>query len=99
MERQRLLVELTIRGDKLSRNQGGGAMLILSRRVGESVRIGDDVTLTVLGIKGAQVRLGFAAPREIAVNREEVYQRIQADSAQMSETGTIGNLALKPNGR
>ena len=73
-------------------------MLILSRRVGESVRIGDDVTLTVLGVKGTQVRLGFAAPREVAVNREEVYLRMQADLAQTSEAGTIGNLALKPNG-
>jgi carbon storage regulator len=73
-------------------------MLILSRRVGESVKIGDEVTVTVLGIKGTQVRLGFAAPRKVPVNREEIYVRVQADSAQTSETSTVGNLALKPVG-
>ena len=54
-------------------------MLILSRRSGESVMVGDGVTVTVLGVKGNQVRLGFAAPANIAVHREEVYERIQAD--------------------
>jgi carbon storage regulator len=54
-------------------------MLILTRRLAESVRIGDDVTVTVLAIKGAQLRLGFLAPRNISVHREEVYQRIQAE--------------------
>ena len=53
-------------------------MLILSRRVGESVMIGDDVTVTVLGVKGGQVRLGFAAPQNVAVHRQEVFERIQA---------------------
>ncbi len=51
-------------------------MLILTRRVGETVRIGDDVSITVLGVKGNQVRLGIDAPREVAVHREEIYQRI-----------------------
>jgi len=55
-------------------------MLILSRRLGESVKIGDDVTVTVLGVKGGQVRLGFTAPPNVAVHREEVYERIQADT-------------------
>jgi carbon storage regulator len=55
------------------------AMLILTRRMGESVKIGDEVTVTVLGVKGNQVRLGFTAPRNVAVHREEIYQRIQAE--------------------
>ena len=51
-------------------------MLILTRRVGESLRIGDDVSVTVLGIKGSQVRIGVNAPKTIPVHREEVYDRI-----------------------
>jgi carbon storage regulator len=54
-------------------------MLILSRHLGESVKIGDEVTVTVLGVKGGHVRLGFTAPPNIAVHREEVYERIQTD--------------------
>jgi len=54
-------------------------MLILTRRMGESLRINDDVSITVLGIKGNQVRLGIDAPREVEVHREEIYQRIQAE--------------------
>jgi len=54
-------------------------MLILTRRPGESVKIGDDITITVLRIRGNQLRLGFTAPQDITVHREEVYQRIQAD--------------------
>ena len=53
-------------------------MLILTRRMGESVKIGDEVTVTVLGVKGLQVRLGFAAPRDVAVHREEVYERVHS---------------------
>ena len=57
-------------------------MLILTRRVDEALLIGDDVTITVLEIRGNQVRIGIDAPREIAVNREEVYERIQAEASQ-----------------
>lgn len=54
-------------------------MLILTRNIGETLNIGDDVTVTVLGIVGNQVRLGVRAPKTIAVHREEVYQRIQRE--------------------
>ncbi|GHD32287.1 MAG: carbon storage regulator CsrA [Pseudomonadales bacterium] len=52
-------------------------MLILTRRVGESLMIGDEVTITVLGVKGNQVRIGVNAPRDVSVHREEIYNRIQ----------------------
>ncbi|OGT82362.1 MAG: carbon storage regulator [Gammaproteobacteria bacterium RIFCSPLOWO2_02_FULL_52_10] len=54
-------------------------MLILTRRVGESLMIGDDVNVTVLGIRGNQVRVGVNAPKDIAVHREEIYDRIQRE--------------------
>lgn len=59
-----------------NKNKWGERMLILTRRVGETVIIGNDVDVTVLGVKGNQVRLGVKAPRDIAVHREEIYQRI-----------------------
>ena len=52
-------------------------MLILTRRVGETLMIGDEVTVTVLGVKGNQVRVGVTAPKNVAVHREEIYERIQ----------------------
>lgn len=62
-------------------------MLILTRRVGETLMVGDDVTVTVLGVKGNQVRLGVNAPKEVAVHREEIYLRIQHEKTSDSEIG------------
>lgn len=65
-------------------------MLILTRRIGETVMIGDEVSITILGVKGSQVRLGIAAPKQITVHREEIYLRIQADGSH----GGNGELSL-----
>jgi carbon storage regulator len=65
-------------------------MLILTRRVGETLMIGDEVTVTVLGVKGNQVRIGVNAPRDVAVHREEIYERIKREQA---ENGTAPTLA------
>jgi carbon storage regulator len=66
-------------------------MLILTRRVGETLMIGDEVTVTVLGVKGNQVRLGVNAPRTVAVHREEIYERIKREQEGGGEPPEAGN--------
>jgi len=61
-------------------------MLILTRRVGETVMIGNEVTVTVLGVKGNQVRIGVNAPKDVAVHREEIYERIKREEDQDSSS-------------
>ncbi len=60
-------------------------MLILTRRVGETLMIGDEVSVTVLGIKGNQVRIGVSAPKDVSVHREEIFQRIQREKQEQGE--------------
>jgi len=60
-------------------------MLILTRRIGETLMIGDDVSITVIGVKGNQVRIGIDAPKDVAVHREEIFNRIKSDQLKLVE--------------
>jgi carbon storage regulator len=74
-------------------------MLILTRRVGETVMIGNDVTVTVLGVKGNQVRVGVNAPRDVAVHREEIFERIKREENDgSSATTSTARAASRGNG-
>jgi len=80
-------------------------MLILTRRAGETLMIGDDVSITVLGVKGNQVRIGVNAPKTVSVHREEIYQRIQREKTQqtggdvvLDDEDNLGNQMPVQNG-
>lgn len=69
-------------------------MLILTRKIGETLMVGDEVQVTVLGVKGNQVRIGVNAPKEIAVHREEIHQRIQREKEAKSKETSTANAAV-----
>ncbi|KFN41279.1 carbon storage regulator CsrA [Arenimonas oryziterrae] len=69
-------------------------MLILTRRVGETLMIGDSVTVTVLGVKGNQVRVGITAPKDVAVHREEIFQRLHKEGGDPAAKPAEGEEAL-----
>lgn len=68
-------------------------MLILTRRLGETIKIGDDVDITILGIKGYQTRIGITAPENVAVHREEIYERIQQEKLRKFEEEQLKELS------
>lgn len=72
-------------------------MLILTRRVGETLMIGDEITVTVLGVKGNQVRIGVNAPKNVAVHREEIYERIKLEKSGAASDAASDAKTEKPN--
>jgi carbon storage regulator len=66
--------------------KGDDKVLILTRRIGETLNIGDDIQVTVLGIKGNQIRLGINAPKDVPVHREEIYERIRHDDIEEEQS-------------
>ena len=73
-------------------------MLILTRRVGETLMIGDNVTVTVLGVKGNQVRIGVNAPRDVSVHREEIFERIKREGSTEGENASVAKLSADDEG-
>ena len=71
-------------------------MLILTRRVGETLKVGNDVDVTVLGVKGNQIRIGIKAPKNVAVHREEIFDRIQREAALAEKADPAHGAAAKP---
>jgi len=78
----------------MDRSKGDTGMLILTRRVGETLMIGDEVTVTVLGVKGNQVRIGVRAPKHVSVHREEIYERIRAEQEMEPDEAAQASAAL-----
>ena len=74
-------MNLSQKGNNLA-IKGGGTMLILTRRVGEALMVGDDTKIVVLGVKGSQIRLGINAPKDVKVHREEIYEKINEESSE-----------------
>jgi carbon storage regulator len=73
-------------------------MLILGRSIGQTIMIGDDVAITILAVQGNQVRIGVAAPKEVAVHREEIYERVQQEKAANSQSSGRATLTVKSTG-